>query len=174
MLLPEQTPNRTLSGRLPKLQSRHRPAAPLYCTLNSECGLSGPLSAWLQSAEYCCSINICIASSLQQLLHAWNDLDPLNSELFIKSIFNMDVYIDAPLECGVVRHNRPRERAILLFWEGLEYKGFVLKKWKQGLVSFLFSYQVTRVENGTIPMVSTCSRRVVYGQVKDWFLRSSY
>lgn len=53
-----------------------------YCTLNSECGLFGPLSARLRSAEYCCGINICNASSLQQLLHAWNDLDPLNSELF--------------------------------------------------------------------------------------------
>lgn len=88
--------------------------------------------------------------------------------------FNMDIYIDAPLECGVVRHNWLCEWAILLFWEGLEYKSFVLKNENRDGVLFLFSYQATRVENGTIPMVSTCSRRVVYGQVKDWFLRSSY
>lgn len=88
--------------------------------------------------------------------------------------FNMDSYIVAPLECGVVRHNWLCECAILLFWEGLEYKSFVLKNENRDGVLFLFSYQATRVENGTIPMVSTCSRRVVYGQVKDWFLRSSY
>lgn len=45
-----------------------------------------------------------LAAYGSERLHACNDLDPLNSELFTKSIFNMDVYIDAPLECGVVRH----------------------------------------------------------------------
>lgn len=44
---------------------------------------------------------------------------------------------------------------------------FVLKNENRDGVLFLFSYQATRLENGTIPMVSTCSRRVVYGQVKD-------
>lgn len=44
---------------------------------------------------------------------------------------------------------------------------FVLKNENRDGVLFLFSYQATQLENGTIPTVSTCSRRVVYGQVKD-------
>lgn len=85
-------------------------------------------------------------------------------------------YIEASLERGVARHNWLCEWAFLLFWEGLEKptNSFVLKNENRDGVLFLFSYQATRVENGTIPMVSTCSRRVVYGQVKDWFLRSSF
>lgn len=53
------------------------------------------------------------------------------------------------------------------FERGYNTKSFVLKNENRDGVLFLFSYQATRVENGTIPMVSTCSRRVVYGQVKD-------
>lgn len=88
LLSPEQTSNKKLSGRLPELRSRRRPAAPFCCTLDTECGLFGPLAAWLQSAEYCCGINICNASNSQQLLRAWNDLDPPNYELFLLSPFS--------------------------------------------------------------------------------------
>lgn len=155
-----------------KLWSCHKSTAPLYCTLDSECGLFRSLLAGGQSDTVAASIFAMLAAYSgscvpETALSCWT----LNS---LSCPFNMDIYVVAPLGCGVARHNWLCEWAILLFWEGLEYKSFVLKNENRDGVLFLFRYQATRVENGTIPMVSTCSRRVVYGQVKDWFLRSSY
>lgn len=52
----------------------------------------------------------------------------LNSELFIKSIFNMDIYIDAPLECGVVRHNLIMRMSNSSFLRGAGIQKFCFKK----------------------------------------------
>lgn len=89
--------------------------------------------------------------------------------------FQMDSYIVPPLERGVLRHSWLCEWVILLFWEGLDYESFVLKNEKIGMGCYFYS--VTKrhgLRMVLFPWCRTRSRRVVYGQVKDWFLRSSY
>ena len=55
--------------------------------------------------------------------------------------------------CSLRYTNWLSEWVILLFWEGLDYeKSFVLKNEIREGVLFVFSFQATRVENGTIPI----------------------
>lgn len=44
--------------------------------------------------------------------------------------FNMDIYINAPLECGVVRHNWLCEWMNSSFLRGARLQKFCFKKWK--------------------------------------------
>lgn len=111
--------------------SCHKIIATSYCILDSECGPFRPLLAWeavgwifLQHQYLQCWQLIAAPVCLKR---------PWPAELWTlyPCPFQMDTCIVAPLECGVyLRHNWLCEWAILLFWEGLEYKKFCFKKWK--------------------------------------------
>lgn len=117
-----------MSGSLPELWSCHNPLLlVLYIRLWMwASGPSWPDCSWLDI----------VAASIFAMLAAYSGSCVPETTLTCWTLnsllcpFNMDIYINAPLECGVVRHNWLCEWMNSSFLRGARLQKFCFKKWK--------------------------------------------